>query len=322
MEEKRYISIFIVFRANTQNITNTSSFSGAQDDDSPLEFVDVKSMVASSSASKPSSTNIAQCVNSEVNEESSCEDFHPESEKASSSADSTQSLDFEDADAEGVLRKCIFCSEKFQNKSDLFAHKCGTGCHICGKSLGLYLSLVRHVLEHPGMMTFTCWVCNYKVSNRSEFQVHMGTHPEISKRYYCVICGKKFNMMYQLTSHVVFTHYCKGTKIEDLENLGAPKSIQISEQMKQDDSNRVTSKQSKAESSSQDVGKDSSVEVHRVDQNSASGISNSSEIPALDCKICGALFNEGNGLVEHMLTHYEHSENVELPADSVVKKEP
>ncbi|XP_045441130.1 zinc finger and BTB domain-containing protein 17 isoform X4 [Pipistrellus kuhlii] len=134
--------------------------------------------------------------------------------------------------------QCVMCGKAFTQASSLIAHvRQHTGekpyvCERCGKRFVQSSQLANHIRHHDNIRPHKCSVCSKAFVNVGDLSKHIIIHtgenlasppppPPGEKPYLCDKCGRGFNRVDNLRSHVKTVHQGKaGIKILEPEEGG------------------------------------------------------------------------------------------------------
>lgn len=103
--------------------------------------------------------------------------------------------------------KCVHCTKRFSNQTDLDKHMTlHTGerphkCPVCKKGFNAKSFLKVHMLTHTDEKPFKCDVCGKGFNRPSNLKAHRITHDN-PKPYSCHICNKMFSHPSNVTKHI------------------------------------------------------------------------------------------------------------------------
>lgn len=105
---------------------------------------------------------------------------------------------------------CELCNESFDKISNLFEHQKSQHQlepHVtcCSTKLTKLPRLIWHYVKHQQPEAFKCNICNYTVSRPKFLDNHMQTHSG-AKPFSCDHCDKKFIWKGALKSHLIHNH--------------------------------------------------------------------------------------------------------------------
>ncbi|XP_052757199.1 zinc finger protein 77-like isoform X5 [Galleria mellonella] len=117
--------------------------------------------------------------------------------------------------------KCSFCPQSFVLSSALRAHERQKHirlnlytCDICNFKTSYKSNLEIHMACHSGVRNFKCEVCGKSYLRKTTLHSHMSIHNN-DKRFICKCCGRAFVQKCSLTSHMK-THH-KDVQVIDIE---------------------------------------------------------------------------------------------------------
>ncbi|KAH1011626.1 hypothetical protein HUJ04_000954 [Dendroctonus ponderosae] len=115
---------------------------------------------------------------------------------------------------------CLLCNRRFPINSGLTLHlKRHSGikdhaCHICGKKFFNKSEVSKHILSHSNQKNFRCGLCEDKeYKNKEGLNKHLKIihdlgnwkAPKLEKKFFCMLCPKKFTFNNKLQRHIL-TH--------------------------------------------------------------------------------------------------------------------
>lgn len=108
--------------------------------------------------------------------------------------------------------KCRICSERFDNRTDLYTHMKNHSkdnqellCDTCGKCFNNNHNLKNHIRTHLDIRPHECTFCDKKFRSRLLLKQHLHVHTGI-KEFQCAVCDQQFAKRDSLRSHLKKRH--------------------------------------------------------------------------------------------------------------------
>lgn len=108
--------------------------------------------------------------------------------------------------------KCRLCSEKFDNRTDLYAHMKNHSkdsqellCDTCGKCFTNNHNLKNHMRTHLDIRPHACALCPKRFRTRLLLKQHLHVHTGI-KEFQCSVCAQQFAKQDSLRIHMRKRH--------------------------------------------------------------------------------------------------------------------
>ena len=96
------------------------------------------------------------------------------------------------------------CLGRARLKVHMLTHRQGTvECNVCDKKFNSKDAIKLHSRIHTGEAAVTCPMSNKSITQSSNLKMHLQTHITTNeRRFKCKVCGKSFQMKYQMKEHV------------------------------------------------------------------------------------------------------------------------
>ena len=82
----------------------------------------------------------------------------------------------------------------------------GNTCDVGGKYFSIMSNLRRHMAIHSADTSYKCDVCDQEFTNKLYLTIHTRRHTTDETSYLCPHCGKEYNSIDCLNSHIRFKH--------------------------------------------------------------------------------------------------------------------
>lgn len=140
--------------------------------------------------------------------------------------------------------KCRLCSEKFDNRTDLYAHMKNHSkdcqellCDTCGKCFQNNHNLKNHMRTHLDIRPHACALCPKRFRTRLLLKQHLHVHTGI-KEFQCNVCSQQFAKQDSLRIHMRKRHADYKPEKEPIKETEVP--INIIEKPSNDDLTHLT----------------------------------------------------------------------------------
>lgn len=74
-------------------------------------------------------------------------------------------------------------------------------CNKCGKVFARKFMLERHIVEHTGVIPYTCEICKLEILDPESIEEHLNQHDGLM-RIKCQYCCRSFTNARKLVSHI------------------------------------------------------------------------------------------------------------------------